>query len=148
MITMAAVTSNAQQATNKHRDDFEKLQWLSGEWRRTNIRPGRSGNEIWERRSNNEWAGVGLTLSGKDTVILERLKIIVTDTGVYYVADIAENKTPVYFQMTAISENGFTCENPEHDFPTKIIYSRKGTELNAVIYGNGKSIEYNFQKKY
>ena len=66
--------------------------------------------------------GLGLTMKGPDTVSFEKLKLIVKDENVFYIADVPENKGPVYFRVTEIWETSFTCENPEHDFPKKITY--------------------------
>jgi hypothetical protein len=63
------------------------------------------------------------------------------------VADVPENKEPVYFKLTTITDHSFTCENPQHDFPKTISYIKDGIKLKATISGNGKSIEYLFDRK-
>jgi hypothetical protein len=51
------------------------------------------------------------------------------------VSDVPEDKQPVYFAITEITETGFTCENPQHDFPKKIMYRKEGNQLKAnVVY--------------
>jgi hypothetical protein len=77
---------------------------------------------------------------------LEKLKIVSRPDGIFYVADITENKAPVYFRMTEISNTGFICENPEHDFPKKISYQKDGSKLKATTSGNGKSNDFFFEK--
>jgi len=129
-------------------NDFIKLKWLEGTWTRTNTKPGRGGNERWLNSSASEWQGYGVNLKGADTVLLEKLKIIAKDGSIYYVADVPENKQPVLFRFTALTDNSFVCENPQHDFPKKIMYEKTGDTLKAIISGNGKSIEYLFKKKY
>ncbi len=109
-------------------------------------KPGRNSNERWIRISGTEWQGFGLSMKGQDTAVLEKLKLIIKDDSIYYVADVPENNQPVYFKLTEISENAYTCENVEHDFPKKIIYQRDGKKLKATISGNGTSIDYWFEK--
>ena len=127
--------------------DFKKLSWLEGTWTRTNSKPGRSGNERWVKKSASEWQGWGVSMSGKDTAFVEKLKLVIKEGGIFYVADVPENKQAVYFKFTELTDNQFTCENPQHDFPKKISYQRNGNKLKAIISGDGKAMEYLFEKK-
>ncbi len=127
--------------------DFHKLKWLEGAWNRTNLKPGSSAHESWTRISDKELKGQGVTLKGKDTAFVEKISIIVKDNALYYVADVPHNKQPVYFKFTAITADGFVCENPEHDFPKKIEYRQEGSILKATISGNGKAIPFVFERK-
>jgi hypothetical protein len=127
--------------------DFNKLHWLEGEWNRVNVKPGRSGHERWIKVSDHELKGWGITMKGSDTAFVEKLQLITRDNKIYYVADTPENKEPVYFALTLLSENSFECENPAHDFPKKIAYYRTGNSIKATISGDGKSMDYLFEKK-
>jgi hypothetical protein len=127
--------------------DVKKLSWLEGSWERVNTKPGKTATEVWTKQSESEWTGKGVNLKGTDTTFVEKLKIVFKDNNLYYVADIVENKEPVYFKFTEVSEMGFSCENPAHDFPKKIIYLRDGVNLKATISGNGKSIDFLFRKR-
>jgi hypothetical protein len=138
--------SNTKGQSQKIINDFAKLAWLEGTWNRTNVKPGRNGNEHWTKMSETELNGLGLTMKGQDTVSLEKLKLMIKDANIFYVADVPENKGPVYFRLTEVSETSFSCENPDHDFPKKIIYQRDGKKLKATISGNGRSIDYFFEK--
>jgi len=126
---------------------FEKLRWLAGIWERTNISPGRSSYERWEIVHENALGGLGVTIQGNDTVFIEKISIIVKDNSIYYVADVPENQHPVFFKFVEITENGFTCENPQHDFPKKISYELDGTTLKARISGDNKIIDYYFKRR-
>jgi hypothetical protein len=126
--------------------DFLKLTWLEGTWKRTNAKPGRSGSEMWKKLSDKEWRGKGVNLRGTDTVFIEKIKLVSKDGSIFYVADVPENKAEVYFKLTELSDTHFVCENPQHDFPKKIAYIRQGNTLKASISGDGKSMEYLFEK--
>ncbi len=127
--------------------DLKKISWLEGKWERTNTKPGKKGFELWTRVSATEWNGKGVSLTGTDTTFVEKLKLVVRDGTPYYVADVPENQKEVLFKFTELSDNGFVCENPQHDFPKKISYQKDGDKLKAVISGDGKSIEYVFVKR-
>lgn len=126
--------------------DFSKLTWLAGKWERTNVKPGRSGVEIWEMASPSEMKGRGISLKGSDTTFIEKLKIVSEKGTLFYVSDVPENKKPIYFRITEVSNNAFVSENPEHDFPKKISYQWDGSQLKATISGDGKSMDYFFRK--
>lgn len=138
--------SDTRGQSQKFTNDFSKLAWLEGTWKRTNAKTGQSGSERWTKISGTQLSGLGLTMKGGDTVSIEKLKLITKDENIFYVADVPENKEPVYFKLTEISETSFTCENPEHDFPKKIIYQKDDRKLKATISGNGKSIDYFFER--
>ena len=128
-------------------NDFNKLNWLEGEWNRTNVKPGRIGNEKWIKLSDHEFKGWGITMKGADTAFVEKLQLIVKDDKIYYVADTPQNPAPVYFVLTLLSNDRFECENRAHDFPKKIAYYKEGNSIKATISGNGKSVVYIFEKK-
>ena len=126
---------------------FKKIEWLVGTWDRINAKSERSGIEVWKKISNTELHGRGIAMKGNDTTFVERLKIVVKEPDLYYVADVPENKGLVYFKFTQLTDHGFICENLEHDFPKKIKYETTGSKLQATISGNGRTIEYLFERE-
>lgn len=122
------------------------VKWLSGEWKRLNMTAGKSGSESWTIASDSLLLGMGTTIRGADTLFVEKLKIVLRKNLLYYVADIAENDAPVAFKLIAVTPKSFTCENLQHDFPKRIAYSLEDNRLKAVISGNGKSVEYWFER--
>src|SRR5690349_3694308 len=143
LISLCSYSTIAQSVTEK---DFSKLLWLEGQWKRINAKPGRTASESWKKGGVNELIGIGISMKEQDTVFVEKLKILVKDNSVYYVADVAENKAPVYFKFTELTIDGFVCENPGHDFPKKISYKKEGNTVKATTSGNGKSTDFLFVK--
>jgi len=140
------MTSLAQQ-TRDVETRFETLKWLEGTWERTNIRPGNTANEKWTKAGPFEFVGVGITLKEKDTLFQEKIQIKIKQNEIYYIADVKENKEPVFFKFTSISANGFVCENAAHNFPKKIEYRLNDTQLMVIISANRKSQNYLFVKR-
>lgn len=122
------------------------VKWLSGEWKRLDMTGGKSGSESWVIVSDSVLLGRGTTMRGTDTLFVEKLKIVSRKSALYYVADVAENGAPVAFKLIAATSGSFTCENLKHDFPKRIAYSLEGNRLKAVISGDGKSMEYWFER--
>jgi hypothetical protein len=127
-------------------NDLAKVDWLTGTWTRTNAKPGKTGLEVWTK-NGSELAGRGITMKGADTAFVEKLKIVSKDGKLFYVADVPENSSAVWFEFTELTAKGFVCENPKHDFPKKISYRLDGDKLKATISGNGKEIDYLFVRK-
>lgn len=143
IISFASVKVFSQQTVA----DFDKISWLQGDWKRINTKTGRSGSERWEKISASEWKGLGISMKGTDTSTVEKMRLTLKNDGIYFVADVTGNNGSVFFKVTQIDENGFTCENPVHDFPKKIEYRLTGNSLKAIISGDGKSIDYLFEKQ-
>src|SRR5689334_9028570 len=109
------VRSAAQSPSETALSNFNKLSWLAGTWSRINTKPGRTVHERWEKPGDHEMQGWGVNLKGQDTLFVEKLKLVIKDDHIYYVADVPGNKQPVYFKLTAITKESFVCENPDHD---------------------------------
>jgi hypothetical protein len=133
----------AQAQTPTH---IEDLGWLVGTWKRMYNKSGHTGHERWFIDPEIGLRGYGVTMKGRDTVFVEKLRIVNGDDGLYYVADVIENPKPTYFKITSVTQNEFTCENASHDFPKNIHYRRKVKDLVATVSGNGRSITYKFIK--
>ena len=137
----------AQKYSPEIETQFRSLKWLESNWERTNIKPGTKAIEKWHAGAPYELRGLGVTIKGQDTVFLEKIIIIIKEGNIYYVADVKENKEPVYFKFTSVSSTGFVCENPQHDFPKKIEYRLIDSTLTVIISAGNKSQEYLFVRR-
>ncbi|WP_316828519.1 DUF6265 family protein [Pedobacter miscanthi] len=123
---------------------FKKLEWLIGQWQRTNSKPGQSGYENWSKVSGTKLIGKGVTLKANVPVFIEQLELGIKGGDIFYTVTITGEPKPVDFKLTSITKDAFVCENPEHDFPKKIAYTRIGKTAKAIVSGNGQSLIYNF----
>jgi hypothetical protein len=83
----------------------------------------------------------GLMLGASRTMIAgvvqayEQLMIKVEDGKLIYTATPSGQQT-ASFTATSVSDTGFVVENPQHDFPQRISYRRRGADsLTAKIEG-------------
>lgn len=123
---------------------LNQMEWLLGQWTRTNSRPGKSGFEHWQKLSATEWTGRGISLTGGDTTFVEKLTIKVEKEKLYYVAEVPGNAKPVYFEIVTVTPNSFVCENPQHDFPKRIAYQFDGKEIRARVSAGEQGMDYVF----
>ena len=110
--------------------------WLEGAW------AGPFGNKVylerWTHSEDGNLHGNSWIIAGNDTTLSETLLIQVLRGNLVYVAS-PKNQEPTLFTMTRASEDTLVFENPEHDFPTAIIYARSGEDnLHARIEGEIK----------
>lgn len=121
------------------------LDWLLGNWKRTNDKEGQQTFEHWEKVSNNEYVGLGFTLQEKDTVFKENMRLIPID-DVWNLEVTGVNEKPTYFAFTNQTKNSFVCENPNNEFPKKIEYQFFDKKLKAKVSGGEMEIAFDFEK--
>ena len=68
--------------------------------------------------------GIGRTLRSNTMTSFEFLRISERDGSLVYTA-LPNGRTPTDFTLTAISADGATFENPAHDYPQMIRYTRR-----------------------
>ncbi len=111
---------------------LEQLSWLVGSWGTSD------GNcfseEHWIALRGGTMLGVNRSTEGAVTKFFEFLRIESSrDAVTYWGAPLGSAPTP--FRMTSVSPFRAVFENPEHDFPQRIIYERTGDELLARVEG-------------
>jgi len=117
--------------------------WLIGTWQ-----DAKYSFEVWK----DEGSFLSATAyqidhqSGNKNVN-EEIKLIKKGNDFYYVPDVAGPQGPVEFKIISFDRNSFTAENPNHDFPKKIIYKKiNEQQLEATISGGNRSMNYVFKK--
>lgn len=102
--------------------DFKKLYMLQGRWM-MKTKKGAIGEE-WVRVGKNYMQSRGYLIKGTDTTITERVALRRTRDGIFYTSTVEEQnqKQPVPFKLTSVTDSLFVFENPQHDFPKRICY--------------------------
>lgn len=103
-------------------ETFKKLYALEGTWKMSSKRGGIY--EEWKKIDENYLQSRGYMLKGTDTVITERVALKNSLLGIFYVSTVEDqnDKQPVAFKMTKADDKMFVFENPQHDFPKRIVY--------------------------
>jgi hypothetical protein len=74
-------------------------------------------------------------------VAFEFLRMIERDGGLVYIAQ-PNGRPPTEFTLTAITADSATFENPMHDFPKMIRYTRRADgSLEAIVSDGAKKAE-------
>jgi len=123
------------------------LAWIAGDWQ-TDPSGRAVSEEHWTRPAGGSMMGVSRTLVGDRTVSFEFLRIEVRGESIFYVASPKGRCPATDFKLTRVSGQEAVFENPEHDFPKRIIY-RKSSEggLSAIVDGGEgtKSEKFDFK---
>lgn len=129
---------------------IEKLGWLAGSWRME--RAGRVVEEQWMAPAAGVMLGMSRTVAKGRVVEHEFIQIRIGPGGdLFFIAQPSGQKEAT-FQHTALADNEVVFENPNHDFPKKITYTRKadGSLLAAIEGprddGTIRRIEFAYQR--
>ena len=127
---------------------INELSWMAGDWQTA---PGgrRQIEEHWTGVAGGTMMGMSRTVAGEKTVEFEYLRIEQRADGIYYVAHPKARCPATDFKLTKASATEAVFENPQHDFPKRIIYRKSGADsLTASIDGGegSKAMTFSFTR--
>lgn len=130
---------------------IEKASWLIGKWQNNST----EGNvtEIWEKSNDSTFIGKSYFVVGKDTISSETIKLEQNNEELFYIPTVRDqnNRQPVKFRLTSLTNKQLVFENPEHDFPQKISYTQIRNdsliaEISGVLDGKQNSQKFPMRK--
>lgn len=127
----------------EEKSPFTDLEWLVGGWAR--VEGGVRMEECWLPARGGIMLGVHRDVFSKEKAFFEYLRIGLDGKDlVYYASPLGRKATA--FRMKSLSKGKVVFENPDHDFPQRIIYRLKDkTTLVARIEGTEKGKEKSSQ---
>lgn len=134
IILLAAVSCQKKESAEK--DKIKAANWLIGNWE--NISPDGILSENWEKVNDSTFSATSYFIKGKDTLHFESIVLAQKGKTLTYKATVKgqNNDKPVDFPSASETENKLTFENPQHDYPQKITYTKGvNTTLTAEISG-------------
>jgi hypothetical protein len=112
---------------------IEDLGWLAGAW--AGSQGGVDVEEHWTAPRAGSMLGVNRTVKGDRTVAFEFLRIEADPSGLVYLAS-PQGRPATPFRLKELSGQRVVFENPEHDFPQRVLYWRDAEDsLHARIEG-------------
>jgi len=123
LIAIVVVLNLTAFITTDNNKAFKKLYALEGTWK-TVTKRGTIICEEWKKVDNKYLQNRGYMIKGNDTIVTERVALTNTKEGIFYTSTVEDqnNKQPIAFKMTKGEDNMFVFENPQHDFPKRIVY--------------------------
>jgi len=136
----------------EQRDNPVPLEILVGRW--ADMSQKRHFIEEWYADGDLLLKGKGFVMADKDTVFIEKLEIKTENGITTYSAKVPgkDHNSAVVFTLTENKNNRLVFENPEHDFPQKIIYdmqtrSTMHVHLEGLENGVFRSSRFIFEKQ-
>ncbi len=96
------------------------LAWLAGCW--ANVGGEDGSGEQWTKPAGKTLFGINRTVRNAETVAFEFMQIRETGTGKMEFIAKPSGQTGATFLMVQLTDREVVFENPEHDFPQRIIY--------------------------
>ncbi len=144
MILVVLATAFGCKDKNVELSDFS---WLSGKW--SGMQDETQFSEIWKSAEGNSMSGRGIAIANNDTVFSENIRLEQRGDDLFYTVNVS-GEDGVDFKFSGYKNDSAVFENPEHDFPQRIVYFHKGDELYACIDGKQEGaynkMEFSFQK--
>jgi hypothetical protein len=117
--------------------DIADLAWMAGDWQ-TDPNGRTTSDEHWARPAGGVMIGMSRTVAGNKLVSFESLKIEQRGDAIFYVASVKGRCPATDFKLTRLNTQEAIFENPDHDFPKRIIYRKKSAqEMTASVEGEG-----------
>lgn len=104
------------------------LGWMSGCW--VMERNGVKVEEHWSKPIGDVMLGYSRTIRPGKPTFFEQLRIESRDGKILYLP-IVGKQGPIPFTLVKSGDSEVVFENPAHDYPQRIAYTRKGNELQA-----------------
>lgn len=127
---------------------FKKLYRLEGTWL-MKTKNGFIGEE-WKKMDKFHLKSRGMFIKGTDTVVSEIVNLVKNTNGIFFISSVEDqnNKKPISFKLTSSDDNEYVFENPEHDFPKRIVYKLASPDsIHAYIDAGPAIKQQNFYYK-
>ena len=133
MLLLSGVIAHGQKPT------IADLAWLAGSWIGTS--QGTEMEEHWTAPKGNSMIGLHRDVGKGRTLVFEFLRIEQQGDQIVYLSMPNGRSPATPFPLKEASGTRVVFENPQHDFPQRIIYWKDGNDLRARIEGtqNGKT---------
>jgi hypothetical protein len=111
---------------------IDDLSWMAGYW--LSCEGGREVSETWSDPRGGLMAGVTVTVGRSGQGSLEFTRIWPVGERLAFLAQPSGVPATV-FPLIEATANRAVFENPDHDFPQRIVYAREGDTLTGRIEG-------------
>jgi hypothetical protein len=148
-IIIATTVFAASPATAQSAGVVGRLGWISGCWQRT-ARNGQTIDEQWMAPKGESMLGMSRTVRGDSLIEYEQLRIGARAGHAVYFAAPSGQK-PSEFIAASVSDTLVTFENPQHDFPQRIIYRKRGADsliarIEGTMNGTARGVDFPYAK--
>jgi hypothetical protein len=124
--------------------DVDAAAFLAGCWEAK--RGASVVEEQWMKPSGGAMLGISRTVRNGKLAEREFLRIEAKDGVPTYFAIPGDRPAPTPFKLTKSGEGELVFENPEHDFPKRIIYRKTPEGVTARVEAGPKGFEFAYKR--
>ena len=136
MICIPAAAHAAASGSEATKPDVAALAWMAGTW--SGVIGSVTMEEHWMAPADGLMLGIHRDLRSGKPPFFEFLRIEAKDDGLFYLAS-PRGREATPFKMLSVEGRKVVFENPEHDFPQRIVYWLEGEDtLHARIEGTNE----------
>ncbi|MBI1853394.1 MAG: hypothetical protein HYR85_23895 [Planctomycetes bacterium] len=137
-LVVALVIAGTVWARRSEPTDVDKLAWMAGAWGSDDGKV--QMEEHWLPPKANAMLGLHREVRGDRMTEFEFLRIEKTKDGVVYFS-MPQGRPATPFRLKEATDTKVVFENPEHDFPQRILYWLADGALHARIEGKPTATE-------
>lgn len=137
---------------NNDYKELEKMNWLIGTW--NNSMPEKKYTEVWKKENDSTFKGYSHIIQDRDTVFSESIIINQRRDSLYYIVNVDDQNAgeSVSFTLTSSADDTYIFENPNHDFPTKIVYNKINNdsifaEVSGEMGGQNRKVDFPMKRQ-
>ncbi len=131
LLVLAGILSVTAFGQDRPKDSVDDLGWISGCWEKKGKTEDAFTMEHWTKPAGM-MLGVSRTVKNGRVGFFEYLRIVEKGEDIFYVAKPANAERETFFKLTSLKDDEAVFENPEHDFPQRIVYKLVDNETIAV----------------
>jgi Domain of unknown function (DUF6265) len=150
LLGIALLSASAHAQAPAAQPTLQDFAWLAGHWRIEQA--DRQVDEQWMAPAGGLMMGMARNVQGGKVREYEFTLLRQEPNGdIFYVASPSK-QSETSFKLTSLAGGAAVFENPQHDFPKKIVYARQADgSLLAAIEGPGRDgkprrVEYPFKR--
>ncbi|QSB26141.1 DUF6265 family protein [Flavobacterium sp. CLA17] len=136
LLMLLAVVVSCQKKESVEKDKIKIADWLIGNWE--NKSPDGLLIENWQKVNDSTFSATSYFIKGKDTLHFEKIVLSQKGEKLTYSATVngQNNDKAIDFPSTSETETKLVFENPQHDYPQKISYTKGANNtLTAEVTG-------------
>lgn len=119
LVSLLAPAAGVAQAAGP--DGVRAVSWLAGCWEGT-LSSGATYEEVWLPPRGGTMIGMARMTRDGRTLSWELLRIETDEDGRIVYAAVPSGQALTRFGAVAVSDTAAAFENPEHDFPQRVLY--------------------------
>lgn len=130
-------------------DSVGGMSWMTGRWSYVDGAPG--SGEQWMAPAAGTMLGMSRTVRDGKTVAFEFLRIAEDDKGTLALHALPSGQQATTFNLLRQSASEVVFENPDHDFPQRVIYRLSPGpmlvgRIEGTVNGEARSVDFPMKK--